>query len=340
MADIQTADEAGMIAAFLAMNPVTKCPPRYLERVTGAVPMTDGVASTVIEKTARQKWSEAANAAKARRKAECEKREAATDERRERARVALAIVQQRQRERVASKVGEVLRFIGDDWTWAKIGQAVKAFGYSKTSSLTQFLRQHGHGGKIPERQYQASKWQPKKREKPDTSKRDAGILADYKAGMFTRDIRAKWKVGGRVIKSVVEAAGVECRQGSASRVVKTVPPKQDIQPSAEDYAIAAMFQAGFSVNKCAVKFGKSWDGAAYAISRCGVDLNTRRVRVHPASDADRAITAFYLAGNGRNKTAITFNVSTKKVERALLRCGVSMRTSDEAVDMVAARGAL
>lgn len=328
MPDIITAAEQDAIAAFLAAGgKITKLPPRYVVPVTGAAPMTDGIASTVREKTAREKWSEAAEKAKREKKrkaAERKRKLLSSEERRARAAANLELVQQRTRERVAKKVGEALRMIGADWTWPTITAASKALGYKTAKGLTQFLRHHGHGDKIPPREYVKRGGGGKsKYVRKDHAARNAGMLADYDAGMRVCDILSKWHSSGRILRRLLEQTGRERRAVSKNcEAVKRIAER--------DAAIRREYETGATREQLCAKYGIGCRALTRAIRRAGGDvkLDARgrpRMSLEQLQARDETIRAAYDAGEPMKSLVQKFGLRRAAILIAVRRAGGSRR---------------
>lgn len=328
MPDIITSDEAGLIAAFLASNPVTKCPPRYAERVQGGAIFTDGAASTVIEKTPRQRWSEQAEAAKARKRIEAGKHSEAVHENRCRvAAMGRAVLAHRKAEAKKARLGKILRHIGDEWTTARVNSAAAMDG-TASKVLRAFLRGCGYGDKLPGRV--TSQKHAVVRSKPDTTERDAGICADYVAMMPNTEIAAKWHIAIRTVRKIVQGAGIPVRQHK--RGARSVPTRNRL--AERSALICAAYDSGAEVPELAVKFDVSEKTARKAITGSGRELRNRRgnrkPRLPEPSERDRQMSDYYLAGHGYRETGAHFGCSKCLVSRALRRCGTELRDTKSA----------
>ena len=326
MPDIITAAEQDAIAAFLASGgKITKCPTRFCGPVTGAEPMTDGIVSTVREKTAREKWSEAAEKAKRTKRQktdECKRKLLASDERARRATKNLELVQQRARERVAKKLGKVLCALGEEWTWKNINATARTLGYKAAKNLTQFLREQGHGDKIPPREYPKKiiKGQESQRKKDTRMQRYAAICEDYTAGVELKKIREKHNCGDDTIFRAIKVLNIPRRR----RVFR----KYD---EGTRLAILADYDAMVSIPDMVKKWRVADDTIRMIASDAGrvkrprVVKKTGHVYAARLSDRDQMIRADYEAYVPITEMCVRFSLGKKAIVESALRAGAKKR---------------
>lgn len=269
MPDIITASEQNAIALYLAAGgTITKCPPRFASPVTGAEPMTDGVQSKAREKTAREKWSELAERGKKQKAADRKRKLKLSDEKRARSDNARAFARIRAKEASDRKLGKILRLIDGDWTWARLRAVAKELGYSRPKTMTGFLREHGHGDKIPPRDHTRTvKAAPVK--SAEVAARDAGMLADYDAGLRIRGICEKWKTSGRYLRRLVE------KRGSGVRPARISSRKTE-RIASRDAAIRSAYEAGASREELCAKYGIQEKALTLAIRRAGGEVARKK----------------------------------------------------------------
>lgn len=319
MPDIITASEKELVAAFLASGgQITKCPTRFVEPVTGAAPMTDGIASAVREKTAREKWSEAAEQSKKRKAADRKKRLEMSEARRAQARAAVALIQQRSREAAEKRLAKALRLIGDNWTWGNLTDTAQAIGYKKAGVLARFLRDHGHGDKIPPRK-RATGEMKKGRAEWSRPQRDAGILADYDAGMRVVDIKSKWKTSGRHLRRLIAETGRDKRP-----LLRFATAGNSI--AERDATIRAEYEAGASRAELCAKYGITEKSVVRAIGRAGGTVEKVKSPLKDKyaallSDRDTAIRAAYERREPMAAIVAQFGLTPASILKAVKRSG-------------------
>lgn len=332
MPDIITAAEQDAITAFLASGgKITKCPTRYADvPVTGAVPMTNGTTSNVREKTLREKLSEVAERAKNRRKIkaeECKRKANNFEKRRERARANAELINRRRKESIDRKIGAALRFIGDEWTWPKIREASGSLGYKTPKHLTSFLRAHGHGENIPQRDYvrKPSVISPVKKQRSDASKRAkmerySIISADYSAGLPLKEIREKHSCGDDTIFRAIKATGIERRKRT---LVQYDPETRagilsdyDAMVSIPDM-VAKWHVADDTIRRIAAEAGRE--------KRPRVVKKTAHIYAARLSDRDQQIRADYEAYVTMDEMRIRWGLGKKAIFEAAIRAGATKR---------------
>jgi transposase len=242
----------------------------------------------------------------------------------------LARLHSARRDRIRAKLAAVLRHIGDEWTSERIASA--AFHDGTTAKvLRKFLRAHGYGDKIPSRVTKAGA----AKEAADHTERNAGICADYVAGVLVVEIAAKWRCAIRTVRDVVAAAGITKRPHIRGKRKESTKEKL----AARDAAIRADYDANIRMDELQAKWGLKQTGILDAVKRAGGKTRHRLRQVGPRTPTpqDMAIAAAYMAGKGANTIADEMGVTQSMVYRSLKRCKVPTRDAGEARALVVHR---
>lgn len=264
MADIQTAQERDMIAAFLASKGVTECPPRYVEHVNG------GAAFSFVGravKTKRHRFNARNDGKTGESKVEVQK--AARDEARAiiqarnarnegRSRLSgMAVMQERRKRESSARRIRVLRIINDQWTVENIALAAHREGIS-TKAMRDWLRVNGFAEKLP----------------PPIRTGINGHSPEKTKAAHEEVVRAYLDDETATIESVAKARGYSVRQ--TTRILKaanvtirmlgsTPRPINDL-----DRKISAFYAAGYGLPDGMKYFRVSKDRVLTALKKCGV----------------------------------------------------------------------
>lgn len=265
MADIQTAQERDMIAAFLASKGVTECPPRYVEHVNGGDALRT---KTKQVKTKRNPFNartdgktgeskvEAQNAARDEARAIIQARNA-RNEGRARLSGMDAMQERRKRETSARRI-RVLSIINDQWTAENISLAAHREGIS-TKAMRDWLRVNGFADKLP----------------PPIRTGVNGHSPEKTKAAHEEVVRAYLDDETATIESVSKACGYSIRQ--TARILKaasvhirmvggTPRPVNDL-----DREISAFYAAGYGIPDSMKRFRVSKDRVLTALKKCEVE---------------------------------------------------------------------
>jgi hypothetical protein len=268
MHDIQTTAEADAIAAFIAAGKVTKCPPAYVEKVTGAVALSvqsAPIARDHMPSSPQQKAKAEGEAAARRADIAAEPRKRGNPAIHE----ALRIMQQRRANKTAGRLARILREISGEWTTERIAMAAQLDGCA-TSTIRAFLRANGYGDRLPQ-QYRGPNKSSFKRQvthglsDAQVETRNKAICWDYQALVPLAIILATHDISARHALRVVREAGIPKR---------VMPKRPGRPPNERDKRLAAMYLSGKSSLVVAAETGVPHATTIAAIQRAGVTLRS------------------------------------------------------------------
>lgn len=319
------------IAEYLASgNQITRLPPCCLA-------LADAKPRDVVELTIKLASPTPATRRASERENDHRKKLEASAEKARRTAEAKAHLDAIRANKKAERLARVLRLIGGEWTRERLMETARVVGCSY-KTLRTYLRENSLGDKLPAqarhkkalkekapRKTRARTYTP--RPKRDTTHRDAGICADYRAGALVKDIASKWRVGARTVRELVSAAGIQLREQTKGRM----SPDRLAERAARDAQVRAAYEAMTPMADLCSKFGMDRRVVLNAIKRAGGKARSRgrpegsKCPPREPSEEDRQITAFYQTGASILATSKAFGCNRDKVIRAIARCEVRMR---------------
>lgn len=317
----ESAFVAAAVAAFdAAGGKVTVCPPRYVGPVQGGQPLSADVPSADLREL-RTDMHGRANKSAAERETASRRRQAMEEatrpatsptlmSRTEGAKLASAL----RSAKAKVKLGNALRMIGDDWTVGHL-RDVSVSVKMTYAKLRDFLRYHGHGGRLPNRQ-KVGRVAPAPIPAADIAARDKAIVSDYlDTNMAVADIEAKHGVSQRTIRRLAQASGKKREK------MRVVLPRFDAPRDAE---MADMYLAGTSQRDIAAHFHVTRNTVQAALERQGVDRRgnveaqqvTARAKI--AAERKAKTIAMHLAGKRNDVIAEALGYKSAASVRLIL----------------------